>query len=80
MQGNELFKMAVTLMVNAAQIVLEKAGLDPVDDDMEFVKKVEEVALTCGYRPIGLCWMTWLVQPEGEKMRMEKYSNILPKI
>lgn len=60
--------------------ILEKAGLDQVNNDLEFVKKAEEVALTCGYGPIELCWMTWLVQPEGKMMRMEKYSSILPKI
>jgi len=60
--------------------ILVKAGRKPVNGDMEFVKKVEEVASTCGYRPIELCWMTWLVQPEGKIMRMEKYSNLLPKI
>jgi hypothetical protein len=32
------------------------------------------------YRPIELCWMTWLIQPEGRKIRMEKYRDILPKI
>jgi len=41
--------------------ILVKAGLKPVNDDMEFIKKAEEVALTCGYRPIELCWMTWLI-------------------
>ena len=60
--------------------ILEKAGDKPIDDDIEFVKKAEEVALTCGYRPIELCWMTWLIQPEGKMMRMEKYSSILSKI
>jgi len=60
--------------------ILEKAGYKPVNNDIEFVKKAEEVALTCGYRPVELCWMTWLVQPEGKMMRMEKYSNILSKI
>jgi hypothetical protein len=60
--------------------ILEKAGLKPVNNDMEFIRKAEEVALTCGYRPIELCWMTWLIQPEGKKMRMEKYSDILLKI
>jgi hypothetical protein len=60
--------------------ILEKAGYEPVSDDMEFVKKAEEVALTCGYKPIQLCWMTWLVQPEGKTMRMEKYADILSKI
>lgn len=60
--------------------ILEKAGSKPVSNDMEFVKKAEEVALTCGYRPVELCWMTWLVQPEGKIMRMEKYSKILHQI
>jgi len=60
--------------------ILEKAGLEPVNDDIEFVRKAEEVALTCGYKPIELCWITWLVQAEGKMMRMEKYSNILSKI
>jgi hypothetical protein len=60
--------------------ILIKAGLKPVNDDIEFIKKAEEIALACGYRPIELCWMTWLIQPEGKIMRMEKYSKILPKI
>ncbi len=54
-----------------------KAGLEPVNDDMEFIKKAEETALACNYRPIELCWLTWLIQPEGKMMRMEKYSKIL---
>ncbi len=60
--------------------ILEKSGYEPIKDDIEFIKRVEEIALTCGYKPIELCWMTWLIQPEGRKMRMEKYSSILPKI
>jgi hypothetical protein len=60
--------------------ILVKAGLKPVDNDMEFIRKAGEVALACGYRPIELCWMTWLIQPEGKVMRMEKYSKILSKI
>ncbi|MEM2865229.1 MAG: hypothetical protein QXR65_08215 [Candidatus Bathyarchaeia archaeon] len=60
--------------------ILVKAGLEPVNDDIEFVKKAEKIALTCGYKPIELCWMTWLIQPEGKMMRMEKYSSILSKI
>jgi hypothetical protein len=60
--------------------ILEKAGLKPINDDIEFIKKAEEIALACGYRPIELCWMTWLIQTEGKIMRMEKYSKILPKI
>jgi len=60
--------------------IMIKAGLEPVDDDIEFVRKAEEIALKCGYRPIELCWMTWLVQSEGGKIRMEKYSSLLSKI
>jgi hypothetical protein len=60
--------------------ILVKAGLEPVEDDIEFVKKAEQIAISCGYRPIELCWMTWLIQPEGRKIRMEKYRDILPKI
>jgi len=60
--------------------ILVKAGLHPVNDDVEFVRRVEWMASVCGYRPIELCWMTWLIQPEGKRMRMEKYAPILPKI
>jgi hypothetical protein len=60
--------------------ILMKAGLEPVEDDIEFIKKADQLAISCGYRPIELCWMTWLIQPEGRKIRMEKYKDILPKI
>lgn len=60
--------------------ILVKAGLDPVNNDMAFVRRAEQVALSCGYRPIELCWMTWLIQPEGKMMRMKKYSQLLPRI
>ena len=60
--------------------ILKKTGYKPVNDDIEFIKRTEELALACGYRPIELCWMTWLIQPEGKLMRMEKYSKILSKI
>jgi hypothetical protein len=60
--------------------ILVKAGLEPVNNDIEFIKRVEEIALNCGYRPIELCWMAWLIQPEGKIMRMEKYSKILSNI
>jgi hypothetical protein len=60
--------------------ILVKAGLEPVEDDMEFISKAEQIALSCGYRPIEFCWMTWLIKPEGIKIRMKKYRAILPKI
>ncbi|MGQ9690288.1 MAG: hypothetical protein ACUVQY_03295 [Thermoproteota archaeon] len=60
--------------------ILVEAGQEPVEDDVWFVRRAGEVALACGYRPIELCWMIWLIQPEGRKMRMEKYSGVLPRI
>ena len=60
--------------------ILQRAGYQPIYDDIGFVRKTEEIALTCGCKPIELCWMTWLIQPEGKMMRMEKYSRILSKI
>jgi hypothetical protein len=60
--------------------ILMKAGLESVEDDMKFIKRTEQLAISCDYRPIELCWMTWLIQPEGRKIRMEKYRDTLPKI
>jgi hypothetical protein len=45
--------------------ILVKAGLESVEDDMEFIKRTEQLAISCCYRPIEFCWMTWLIQPEG---------------
>jgi hypothetical protein len=60
--------------------ILVKAGLESIEKDMEFISKAEQIALPCGYRPIEFCWMTWLIKPEGIKIRMKKYRAILPKI
>ncbi len=60
--------------------ILVNVGLKLVNDDIEFIRKTEELASVCGYRPIELCWMTWLIQPEGRVMRMEKYLSILSSI
>ena len=68
------------IVKRVANEILVKAGLESIDDDIEFIRKAEQIALSCGYRPIELCWMTWLIQPEGRKIRMEKYKDILPKI
>ncbi|MEM3078763.1 MAG: hypothetical protein QXF21_00415 [Thermoproteota archaeon] len=60
--------------------ILAEAGFQPVEDDLQFIETAERVALSCGYRPVELCWMTWLVQREGRMIRMEKYSGLLSKI
>jgi len=48
-----------------------KAGFELVYDGIEFVRRVGEVALIYGYRPIEICWMTWLIQPEGKEVKMK---------
>ncbi|MGB9636579.1 MAG: hypothetical protein ACPL1Y_04965 [Thermoplasmata archaeon] len=60
--------------------ILVKGGRPPVENDIEFVKETERLARECGYRPIEVCWMTWLVQEEGRKLRMEKYRDLLVEI
>ena len=60
--------------------MLRKAGMKQVTDDYEFIETAEELAAHCGYRPIEVCWMTWLVQPEGKLMRMDKYRRLLGEI
>ena len=60
--------------------IFAKAKLETFDDNLVFVKKAEEVAISCGYKPIEFCWMTWLIQQEGNMMKQEKYSSIVKKI
>jgi len=61
--------------------ILEDAGMKiKIETDIEFVKFVHKIALITGYRPIELCWMTWLIQKEGRLMRMEKYRKVLREI
>lgn len=60
--------------------ILQEAGLQPINNDVEFIVRAEEIARSCGYTPIELCWMTWLVQSEGRQIRMERYRELLREI
>ena len=60
--------------------ILREAGLTEEWDNIRFVKKVEWIARETGYKPIELCWMTWLIQREGKLIRMQKYADLLDKI
>jgi hypothetical protein len=60
--------------------ILLRAGENIPESDMEFIKSVEAMGIQYGYRPIELCWMTWLIQSESNLGRMQKYSHILSKI
>jgi hypothetical protein len=60
--------------------ILLQAGENIPESDMEFIQTVETIGFKYGYRPIELCWMTWLIQSESNLDRMQKYSHILSKI
>jgi hypothetical protein len=60
--------------------ILSDSEMEIPSDDIKFVQIIEKIAPQCGYRPIELCWMTWLIQSENDLIRMEKYSEILSKI
>lgn len=61
--------------------ILNKAGVVmPTAGDIELVRTIDHIASMTGYRAIDLCWMTWLVQSEGNAVRMEKYDELLERI
>jgi hypothetical protein len=70
---DKIVKRVITSIVAEAQI-------DAPQSNLEFVYFVHSLAVKTGYRPIELCWMTWLIQSESNLARMEKYSKILSKI
>ena len=61
--------------------ILDEAGLDmPTENDMELINTIGRMARASGYRSIEICWMTWLIQSEGNVIRMEKYRELLNRI
>jgi hypothetical protein len=42
--------------------IMSEANIEMPSTDMEFVYKVEDIALTTGYKAVELCWMTWLIK------------------
>jgi len=61
--------------------IVDEAGVGmPVHGDMELVSTIQHMAGLSGYRPIEICWMTWMVQSEGSMVRMEKYRDLLDRI
>jgi len=60
--------------------ILDSAGIERPQSDMDFVLLMENLAPRTGYRAIELCWMTWLVQSEAGLSRTEKYAGLLPQI
>jgi len=57
--------------------IFKEAGIKPENDNLRFIEKVHEIGKITGVRPIDMCWMTWLIQEEGKKIRIEKYREIM---
>ena len=53
--------------------IFSECGMNVPKDDIEFIKKVEEIAKLTGYRAIELCWMTWFIHNDSAKI----YESIL---
>jgi len=62
------------------QILDESKIAMPTEKDLELVNTIDRMAVLSGYRPIEICWMTWLIQTEGKVIRMEKYRQLLGRI
>jgi len=61
--------------------ILNEAELEmPTEGDLELVTTIERMSKISGYRPTHICWMTWLIQPEGDLTRIDRYQNLLDKI
>ena len=60
--------------------ILAEAGKEMPPTDINFVQVVEQMGKDTGYKPIELCWMTWLIQSEAGLSRIEKYSSLLHRI
>lgn len=81
MMGGVDTAMPDKIVRRVVEEILEESGEDfPTEGDIELIRTIEEIASRTGYRPIEVCWMTWLVQSEGDKVRMEKYRDVLHRI
>lgn len=69
MRGNELFKLAVKIMSNAAQIVLKRAGLECSDIDLVIPHQANIRILMAMAKRLGL-------SPDKIYLNIEKYGNM----
>jgi hypothetical protein len=42
--------------------IMREANMEIPYTDIEFIYKVENIAMTTGYKAVELCWMTWLTK------------------
>ncbi len=60
--------------------LLAGSGLKPFEKDMEFIKGVTEICEKIGFRPTELCWMSWLIEGEEDKIKTLKDPELLLEI
>lgn len=61
--------------------ILEKAKVEmPTKGGIELIETINRIGFVSNYRPIEICWMTWLIQSEGDQIRMEKYRDLFGRI
>lgn len=52
--------------------ILDEAVLDmATEGDIELIRTISRMSKISGYKPVEICWMTWLIQPEGNMIRMD---------
>lgn len=69
MQGNELFKIAVTIMADAAQVAIKKAGLECKDIDLVIPHQANIRIIMAMAKKLGL-------PQEKIYLNIEKYGNM----
>ncbi len=69
MQGNEVFKLAVTIMTEAAQNALKKAGLECKDIDLVIPHQANIRIIMAMAKKLGL-------SPDKVYLNIEKYGNM----
>lgn len=81
MMGGIDTSMPDKIVRRVIQSLLRDTEIDlPTGDDLKLIDTIDTIASVTGYRAIDLCWMTWMVQPEGKMVRMEKYRELLTRI
>jgi len=69
MEGNELFKLAVKLMLEAAQVAIKRAGLEPKDIDLVIPHQANARIIMAMAKRIGIA-------EEKVYLNIEKYGNM----
>lgn len=81
MMGGTDTAMPDKIVRRVVKQILDETGIHmPIQKDLELINTIECLARLSDYRPIEICWMTWMIQPEGDLIRMQKYRELLNRI